>query len=309
MTRLGYQIPNFTYPDTQEADIFPQVVAQAVAAEAAGFDRVFVMDHFYQLPGIGAPNEPMFECYTMLSALAQHTERVRLSALVTGNTYRSPALLAKTITALDHVSGGRATLGIGAGWFELEHDALGFEFGTFTDRFEKLEEALQIVIPMLRGDTVSFEGKHYQVSNAVNSPAPISRIPVMIGGSGEKKTLRMVAQYADESNLVGTPAAQIPRKLDALAAHCEQLGRNRGEITVTAMQMVCVAPTAEEAQADLVEMAKSILVFGDPDTVGEQLQASMDAGIDGLTLNLPVNGHKTDRIHLLGEIALAATAT
>ena len=115
MTRLGYQIPNFTYPDTREADIFPQVVAQAVAAEAAGFDRVFVMDHFYQLPGIGAPNEPMFECYTMLSALAQHTERVRLSALVTGNTYRNPALLAKTITALDHVSGGRATLGIGAG--------------------------------------------------------------------------------------------------------------------------------------------------------------------------------------------------
>ena len=144
----------------------------------------------------------------------------------------------------------------------------------------------------------------------------------MIGGSGEKKTLRMVAQYADESNLVGTPAAQIPRKLDALAAHCEHLGRNRDEVTVTAMQMVCVAPTAEEAQADLVEMAaakgwgdeivemaKSILVFGDPDTVGEQLQASMDAGIDGLTLNLPVNGHKTDRIHLLGEIALAATAT
>jgi F420-dependent oxidoreductase-like protein len=322
MTRLGYQIPNFTYPDTQEADIFQRVVAQAKAAEAAGFDRVFVMDHFYQLPGIGAPNEPMFECYTMLSALAQHTETVRLSALVTGNTYRNPALLAKTITALDHVSGGRATLGIGAGWFELEHDSLGYEFGTFTDRFEKLEEALQIIIPMLRGETVSFEGEHYQVTDAVNSPAPISRIPVMIGGAGEKKTLRMVAQYADESNLAGTPPADVPRKLDVLAGHCERVGRDRSEITVTAMLMVCVAPTMEEAQADLaataavkgwsdeiIEMAKNILVFGDPDTVGERLGAMMATGIDGLTLNLPANGDNTDRIGLLGEIGLAATAT
>ncbi len=181
MTRLGYQIPNFTYPDTKPAEIFGRVVAQAKAAEDAGFDRVLLMDHFYQLPMVGAPDEPMFECYTLLSALAQHTSSVRLSALVTGNTYRHPTLLAKTITALDHVSDGRASLGIGAGWFELEHDSLGYEFGTFTDRFEKLEESLQIVIPMLRGEKVSFEGKHYQVADAVNSPAPLSRIPVMIG--------------------------------------------------------------------------------------------------------------------------------
>ncbi|MFN3256687.1 MAG: LLM class F420-dependent oxidoreductase [Ilumatobacter sp.] len=321
MTRLGYQIPNFTYPGVPEGDIFANVVEQAQAAEAAGFDRVFVMDHFYQLPGIGAPDEPMFECYTMLSALAQHTRKVRLSALVTGNTYRNPALLAKTITALDHVSGGRATLGIGAGWFELEHQSLGFGFGTFTDRFEKLEEALQIIIPLLRGERVTLDGKHYQVTEACNVPAPVSSIPIMIGGSGEKKTLRMVAQYGDESNLVGTPAHEMPRKLDALAAHCERLGRNRSEITVTAMQMVCVAPTMEEAEADLaelaavkgwsaeiVEMAKGILVFGDPDTVGERLQACMDAGIDGLTLNLPANGHKTERIALLGELALPITA-
>lgn len=321
-TRLGYQIPNFTYPGVAERDIFTNVVEQAKVAETAGFDRIFVMDHFYQLPGIGAPDEPMLECYTMLSALAQHTEKVRLSALVTGNTYRNPALLAKTVTALDHVSGGRATLGIGAGWFELEHNSLGFEFGTFTDRFEKLEEALQIIIPLLRGEKVTFDGKHYQVTDAFNVPGAVSRIPVMIGGSGEKKTLRMVAQYADESNLVGTPPHDIPRKLDALAAHCEHLGRDRSDITVTAMQMVCVAPTTAEAEADLaamaaakgwndavVEMAKKILVFGDADTVGEQLQASMDAGLDGLTLNLPVNGHNTDRIGLLGELALPITAS
>ena len=321
MTRLGYQIPNFTYPNVDDADIFSNVVAQAKAAEAAGFDRVFVMDHFYQLPGLGAPGEPMFECYSILSALAQHTSSVRLSALVTGNTYRHPTLLAKTITALDHVSGGRATLGIGAGWFELEHDSLGYEFGTFTDRFEKLEEALQIVGPMLRGDKVTLQGKHYQVVDAINSPAPISTIPIMIGGVGEKKTLRMVAQYADESNLSGGPIEEIPRKLDALAAHCERLGRDRSEIKVTKLQMVVVAPTMEQADADLrevaavkgwndeiIEMAKTMLICGDPDTVGERLAACMDTGIDGLTINLPANGHNTDRIGLLGEIGLAATS-
>jgi len=319
MTRLGYQIPNYTYPGISEADTFANVVAQAQAAEAAGFDRVFVMDHFYQLPMIGEPGEPMFECYTMLSALAQHTKTVRLSALVTGNTYRHPTLLAKTITALDHVSGGRATLGIGAGWFELEHDSLGYEFGTFTDRFEKLEESLQIVIPMLRGEKVTFNGKHYQVTDAVNSPAPISRIPIMIGGSGEKKTLRMVAQYADESNLSSGPVSDIPRKLDVLAAHCERLGRDRSEIKVTKLQMVAVAPTMEDAEADVraigaakgwseevMGMVKSFLIYGDPDTVGEKLQECMDTGIDGMTIDLPVNGHNTDRISLLGEIASAA---
>lgn len=321
MTRLAYQIPNFTYPDTAPAEIFDKVVAQAKAAEAAGFDRVMVMDHFYQLPGIGAPDEPMFEAYTLLSALAQHTESVRLSALVTGNTYRHPTLLAKTITALDHVSGGRATLGVGCGWFELEHDSLGYEFGTFTDRFEKLEEALQIIVPMLRGETVSLDGKHYQVSDAMNVPAPISRVPIMIGGSGEKKTLRMVAQYADESNLSSGPIEEIPRKLDALAAHCERLGRDRSEIAVTKLTMVLVAPTMEEAEADVAEIAgvkgwseevagmvKSILIYGDPDTVGERLQATMATGVDGMTINLPGNGHNTDRIGLLGEVANAAMA-
>ncbi len=319
MNRLSYQIPNFTYPDTANPDIFAAVVAQAKAAEAAGFDRVFVMDHFYQLPGIGAPNEPMFEAYTILSALAQHTESVRLGTLVTGNTYRHPTLLAKTITALDHVSGGRATLGIGAGWFELEHDSLGYEFGTFTDRFAKLEEALQIIVPMLSGETVSLQGNHYQVTDAVNSPAPISRIPIMIGGSGEKKTLRMVAQYADESNLAGGPISEIPRKLDALAAHCERLGRDRSEITVTKLQMVLVAPTMEQAEADLremagvkgwndevIEMVKAILIYGDPDTVGERLSECMATGIDGMTINLPANGQHTDRIALLGEVATKA---
>jgi len=319
MTRLGYQIPNFTYPDTAPDEIFAKVVAQAVAAEDAGFDRVFVMDHFYQLPQLGAPEEPMFECYTVLSALAQHTSKVRLSALVTGNTYRHPTLLAKTITALDHVSGRRATLGIGAGWYEAEHQSLGYEFGTFTDRFERLEEALQIIIPMLRGEQPTLDGQRYQVKEAVNSPAPLSRIPVMIGGSGEKKTLRMVAQYADESNLLTDPIEEIPRKLDALAGHCDRLGRDRSEIVVTRQTPCAIAPTMEQAQADvdafvaakgwgpeMAELVKGFVVYGDPDTVGEELAKVMATGVDGLTLSLAGNGHIPDRVSLLGEVALKA---
>jgi F420-dependent oxidoreductase-like protein len=315
MTRLGYQIPNFTYPGVAPDAIFDKVVAQARAAEAAGYDRVFVMDHFYQLPGIGAPDEPMFECYTMLSALAQHTERVRLSALVTGNTYRNPTLLAKTITTLDHVSHGRATLGIGAGWFQAEHDALGFAFGSFGERFEKLEEALQIIGPMLRSERPTVKGKHYTATEAVNSPAPVSKIPIMIGGSGEKKTLRMVAQYADESNLT-CPIDEIPRKLEALAGHCERLGRDRSQIAVTKLMMIVVAPTLEEAEADLAAMAevkgwndqikdmvRKQLIFGDADMVGETISEALAKGLDGITVDLPVNGHLTERVSLLGEIA------
>ena len=319
MAILGYQIPNFTIPGANSHQIFQNVIAQAKAAEDAGFDTVYVMDHFYQLPGLGAPEEPMFECYTLLSAIAQHTSRIQLSSLVTGNTYRNPTLLAKIITALDIVSNGRAKLGIGAGWFELEHNSLGFEFGTFTDRFEKLEEALQSIVPMLRGEKANLQGKHYQVIDAVNFPAPVSRIPVMIGGNGEKKTLRMVAQYADESDLAGGPIEDIARKLEVLDEHCARLGRNRSEIKVSKLQMVCVAPTMEEAHQDLVEIAqakgwstelvemmKSVLIYGDPDTVGEKLLAALNMGIDGLSINLPANGHKTERIALLGEVAQRA---
>src|SRR3954462_1662977 len=173
MTRLGYQIPNFTYPEVAPAALFEAIAAQAAAADRSGFDTVLLMDHFYQLPMLGPPDANMLECYTTLGALARETSTVRLGALVTGNTYRNPALLAKIVTALDVVSGGRAQLGIGAGWFEFEHDSLGFEFETFTDRFEKLEEALQIVIGMLRAEQPSLDGKHYDVKNAMNQPPPV----------------------------------------------------------------------------------------------------------------------------------------
>ncbi|NNK91978.1 MAG: LLM class F420-dependent oxidoreductase [Acidimicrobiia bacterium] len=318
MTRLGYQIPNFTYPGVAPADIFPVVVDQAKAAETAGFDRVLLMDHFYQLPGIGDPDDPMFECYTALAALAQHTERVGLSSLVTGNTYRNPAVLAKTVTTLDHVSNGRAGLGIGSGWFELEHNAFGIPFETFTERFEKLEEALNIIIPMLGDERPTLDGEHYQVTDAINSPPPVSKIPVMIGGAGEKKTLRMVAQYADESNLI-CGVDEVPRKLDVLAAHCDRLGRDRSEISVTKLVMMALGRTHEQAVESLnayadnhgwpreaVEMMTPFLTVGDPDTIGEEITDLMAAGLDGIIINLPAVGHDPEMIALAGEVCGAA---
>ena len=318
MTRLGYQIPNFTYPGIGQAELFDNVAAQAREADTSGFDTVLVMDHFYQLPMLGEPEQFMLECYTLLSALARETTNVRLSSLVTGNTYRNPAVLAKTVTTLDIVSGGRAQLGIGAGWFEKEHDSFGIEFGTFTDRFEKLEEALQIVIPMVRGERPTLAGVHYNVVEAINEPPAISRIPVMIGGGGEKKTLRMVAQYADESNII-CPPADIDRKLEALAGHCDTLGRDRTDLTVSWQKSACIAPTTDEAKADLTayfqrrgfdlsamsdeDQAALIgnYIWGDPDTVGEQFAAYLQPGIDGFTVNMPANGHIEGRVALLGQ--------
>jgi len=320
MTRLGYQIPSFTYPDTGPAELFDVIARQAKEADTSGFDTLLVMDHFYQLPHLGEPERFMLECYALLSALARETTNVRLSALVTGNTYRNPAVLAKTVTTLDIVSNGRAQLGIGAGWYELEHDAFGIEFGTFTDRFEKLEEALQIILPMLDGKTATLAGKHYNAVEAMNSPAPIGHIPVMIGGGGERKTFRMVAEYADEANIIAD-AADMPRKLDALAQRCVEAGRDRSTVTVSWQRTVCIAPTMEEARADLDAYIRlrgmdpdslsdewrsviaSRFIIGDPDTVGEQLTKELSLGIDGFTINMPANGHIPGRVTLLGETA------
>ncbi len=323
MTRLGYQIPNFTYPGVAKAGLFEVVAAQAKAADRSGFDTVLLMDHLYQLPMLGAPEDYMLECYTTLGALARETQHVRLGALVTGNTYRNPALLAKIVTTLDIVSGGRAQLGIGAGWFELEHDSLGFAFGTFTDRFEKLEEALQIIVAMFNDERPTVNGVHYQTNNAINQPSPINRIPIMIGGSGEKKTLRLVAQYANESNLTAS-SEEIPRKLDALAAHCERLGRDRSEITVSRQLNICVAETHDAAYADMTaflgargldlanmdqdtrEMILAMVIWGDSDEVGEQLVTALSVGVDGITCSLPANGWNPERVEQLGAVASKA---
>ena len=234
--RLGFQIPNFSY-GTGVEQLFPTVIAQAREAESAGFDSVFVMDHFYQLPMLGSPDQPMLEAYTTLGALATATERVQLGALVTGNTYRNPTLLAKAITTLDVISAGRAILGAGTGWFELEHHQLGFEFGTFTERFKRLEEALQILDPMIKGERSTFSGEWYSTDSALAEPRYRDHIPILIGGSGEKKTFSIAARYADHLNIIAG-FDELPGKLEALAKRCDEAGRDRSTLETSVLLTV-----------------------------------------------------------------------
>jgi F420-dependent oxidoreductase-like protein len=318
LIRMGLQIPLFTYPGVGPDELFERVAAIAETAESSGFDSVWVMDHFYQLPGLGRPDEPMFEAYSLLTALAMRTRTVRLGAMVGGVTYRNPAFLAKTVTGLDVISGGRAIWGIGAGWFELEHRQYGYEFGTFTDRFEKLEEALQIVKAMFVDDSTTFDGKWFRVDGARNVPKPLQAggPPVLIGGSGERKTLRMVAQYGDACNVFGD-AAQVRHLMGVLDGHCERLGRDPADICRTRLATVVVDRTREDAErralartgatrledlpADLQTRLRSMLTFGDADDVRAQVQDLLDAGLDGLVVNLP-DAHDVENVALAGEV-------
>jgi len=318
--RLGYQIPNFTYPGRVPAEIVPTVIRQAREAEAAGADAVFVMDHFYQLPGIGDPDDPMLEAYTLLGALATATERVQLSTLVTGNTYRNPTLLAKAVTTLDLVSAGRAVLGLGAGWFELEHQQLGFEFGTFTDRFHRLEEALAIILPMLRGERPTVSGEWYRTEQAINEPRLRDDLPLLIGGGGEKKTFRYAARHADHLNLICN-ASDVPRKLDALAARCDEEDRDRSTLETSFLGFVIVDEDGDAARRMHTEMLASRGIeldtmdaatrrlatdrhfVGSPEDVAEQVKTRvLDAGVDGFVFNLVANGH------VPGVVAMACEA-
>lgn len=282
--RLGLQIPNFSY-GTGVDQLFPTVIAQAREAESAGFDSVFVMDHFYQLPMLGSPDQPMLEAYTALGALATATERVQLGTLVTGNTYRNPTLLAKIITTLDVVSQGRAILGIGTGWFQLEHDQLGFEFGTFTDRFNRLDEALEIILPMIKGEQATFSGKWYRASEAFANPRFRNHIPLMIGGSGEKKTIPLAARHFDHLNVIAG-FDELPGKLEVARRSCEEVGRDPATLETSTLTTVLIDENAGLDQIP-AEM-KQRMVVGTPDSVADQIKTKViDAGIDGVIINLP----------------------
>ena len=280
--RLGLQIPNFSY-GTDVSQLFPTVIAQAQEAEQAGFDSVFVMDHLYQLPGLGAPEEPMLEAYTALGALATATEKVQLGTLVTGNTYRNPTLLAKEITTLDVTSQGRAILGIGTGWFELEHTSLGYEFGTFTDRFKKLDEALEIIVPMLKGERVTFDGNYYKTQEAFANPRFREHIPLMIGGSGEKKTIPMAARHFDHLNVIAG-FDELERKVSVIKQACEKVNRDPATLETS---MLVIALIGEQYTADMIpDDFKQRAVYGSPEQVAEQLKEKVfDAGVDGVILS------------------------
>ena len=294
--RLGLQIPNFSY-GTGVAELFPTVLAQAKEAEAAGFDSVFVMDHFYQLPMLGAPEEPMLEAYTALGALATATENVLLGTLVTGNTYRNPTLLAKIITTLDVISQGRAVLGIGTGWFELEHDQLGYEFGTFTERFAKLDEALQIILPMIAGERVTFSGDYYKTEQALAVPRYRDHIPLMIGGSGEKKTFGLAARHFDHLNVIAA-MSELPAKMAALAQRCEEAGRDRATLETSVLLTAIPDPNFTE---DMIpEAMRGRAVVGSPDRIAEMVQTGViDAGVDGVIINMP--NYRPGSITAVGE--------
>jgi F420-dependent oxidoreductase-like protein len=297
--RLGLQIPNFSY-GTGVNELFPTVIAQAQEAEAAGFDSVFVMDHFYQLPGLGTPDQPMLEAYTALGALATATERVQLGTLVTGNTYRNPTLLAKAITTLDVISQGRAILGIGTGWYELEHDSLGFDFGTFTDRFNRLDEALQIILPMLEGKRPTFSGKYYRANEAMAEPRFRDHIPLMIGGSGEKKTIPLAARHFDHLNIIAG-FDELPRKVQVVKESCEKIGRDPATLETS---MLVIALLDENASADVIpDDFKQQAVFGGPEQVAEQIKTKvLDAGVDGVILSpVTMQGYRPGGITATAE--------
>lgn len=298
--KLGLQIPNFSY-GTGVEQLFPTVIAQAQEADAAGFDSVFVMDHFYQLPGLGTPDQPMLEAYTALGGLATVTKNVQLGTLVTGNTYRNPTLLAKAITTLDVASQGRAILGIGTGWFELEHDSLGYEFGTFTDRFNKLGEALQIILPMLEGERPTFEGKYYRVKEAMAEPRFRDHIPLMIGGSGEKKTIPLAAKYFDHLNIIAG-FDELPRKVAVVKERCEEIGRDPATLETS---MLALAVIDENVTSDLIpDDFKQQAVVGSAESVADQIKTKvLDAGVDGVILSpiTSLNGYQPGGITAVAE--------
>jgi len=232
--KIGLQIPNFTWaggPESLGADLATIVRT----ADQAGFDSISVMDHFFQIRSIGPPDREMLEGYATLAFIAAHTSRTKLMTMVTGVTYRHPGILAKTVTTLDIVSGGRAWLGIGAAWNEQEHRGLGVPFPPLAERFERLEETIQICLRMWSDDEAPFQGRHYRLERPLNSPQSLSRPhpPILIGGGGERKTLRLVARYADACNLFMSP--QIPHKLDVLKRHCQAEGRDYGTIEKTSL--------------------------------------------------------------------------
>ncbi len=297
LTRFGFQLPSFTFPEVADDRLFDVICEAATTAEGSGFDSLWVMDHFYQIPSIGSQNEPMLEAYTLLAGIAARTSSAKIGALVTGVTYRNPALLAKAVTTLDIVSRGRAVLGLGAAWFEAEHDACGFSLPGVGERMDRLEETVQICRAMFTQDETTFSGTHHHVVAALNRPRPVSPggPPILIGGGGEQRTLKLVAKYADACNVFGD-AQTVRHKLNVLDAHCDDIGRDPAEITKTRLGAIVLADTAEGARnlgAELRavrsmgwEKYDSYVVEGEHDSVLEQVQELFDAGLDGLIFNV-----------------------
>ena len=301
---FGYHSPSFSDPGVPDDARFESLAKRVLAAESAGFDLVTVMDHFYQIGVAGREDEPMLEVYSTLAALAARTSRVKLGAMVTGVTYRNPALLAKTVTTLDTISRGRAVLGIGAAWNESEHIGYGFDFPPIAERMERLDEAVHICKLMFTQERPSFEGKHYRIHEALNVPRPIQPggPPILIGGGGEQKTLRVVARYADMSNWWGS-FDELKHKDEVLLRHCEAEGRDPLTIRRTIMAPVLLVPDTAHAAGALERLAperRAMVKVGTPEQAAESLQPYLEAGFSGFIFR---NFELTpDAIPLAGEL-------
>jgi F420-dependent oxidoreductase-like protein len=261
--KIGLQIPSFTWPGGT-AIIGKRLAEIARTADEAGFDSIWTMDHFFQIRGVGKPEEPMLEAYNTLGFIAANTQHVRLGAMVSGVIYRHPSVLVKIISTLDVLSGGRANLGIGAAWNDQESHALGIAFPEVKERFEILEETLQIFRQMWSGKEGEYHGKYFQLERALNSPQPLTRPhpPIFIGGGGEKKTLRLVARYGDACNLFSRMGPdEVRKKLDILKQHCETEGRDYNQITKSALDTIHIAP-GQMTTGDLITMCRELHDLG-----------------------------------------------
>jgi F420-dependent oxidoreductase-like protein len=312
--RVGLQIPNFNAVASEPGELLPRLTAIAKTAEDSGFDTIYVMDHLHQIRGVGPEEDWMLEGNATLAALAAVTSKAHLGLMVGGITYRNPALMAKIITTIDVLSGGRAILGIGAAWFEGEHLAYGYDFPPLGERFERLEDGLRIFRAMFtEAGRATVKGKHHHIDGAYNNPKPLrGDLPILIGGSGEKKTLRMVAQYADASNVFGDPE-KIKHLMGVLDAHCERLGRDPKAIKRTKLGVLVIADTHEAAQAKAAplrehmpaEQFDAVVLAGDPDGIAEQVAAHRAAGLDGILVSLPDVGD-LETLELAGKTLAAA---
>lgn len=283
--RLGVHLVSFTLPDGP-GSIGPVIAAVGRASEEAGVDNLSLMDHYFQLEYLSGPGEPMLEGYTALGFLAAHTSSVELQLLTTGVTYRHPGLLAKIVSTLDVLSGGRAALGIGAAWYEREHRALGVPFPPLAERFERLGETLQIVHQMWSDNGGPFDGKHYHLAETINSPQPLRRPPIMVGGGGERKTLRLVARYADACNVFtgrGAGPDQVAHKLAVLREWCDREGRPYDEIRRTVLYNGLVGQDPTGAAAFV-----------------EEMRALADIGVDEVHV-MPMQGDPVAFVRSLGE--------
>jgi F420-dependent oxidoreductase-like protein len=275
--RIGTQISFFTWPGTP-GSIGPTFGRIARDADAAGLDSLWVMDHFFQISMIGPPELDMLEGYSALAFAAGQTSRIRLGTMVTGVTYRHPGLLVKTVTTLDVLSGGRANFGVGAAWNEEEHTGLGVPYPPTAERFERLEETLQIAQQMWRGDESPYAGEHYTLARPLNVPQALSRPhpPILVGGGGEKKTLRLVAQYADACNIFDMGPAAISAKYDVLRGHCEALERDYADIEKTVLTRLTLGDGSPDPTG-----ARTIGVAEAVDRLGRLAEIGTDQAIVG----------------------------